>query len=331
MRSMHSTIDRSAPAPMPIPPRQPAAHSGRTAVFPMPATQLAPAWVLAVFGVTYALFVVGAWAIFLAGWLDPLQRATGGLVTRTLVANLVLLALVLLIAVRLGRLRLVDVGLRWPQLGAGVVVTAAAWLLMQLAGLVAGLVATGGSGGGAVALDPDWAQRGVLAMLGVLVGQLCGNALVEEVAWRGFVLPQAYGRLLTGAWWRAHAGWTLVAALVVSQTAFALIHLPSRLASGLTGGDLLLDLLLPGLYGVVLALVYLRTGNLFVAIGLHALLNAPTLLFAGGETPAMVMLAVVALVLIVWPRRATFGRQNDQHGQNDQQQARVGPEAEARA
>ncbi len=329
MRGIHSTIDRPAPAPMPTFPRQPAARGVRKPVFPVPATRLAPVWVLAVFGVAYALFVVGAWTVFLAGWLDPLQQATGGLVTRTLVANLVLLALVLLIVVGLGGLRRTDVGLRWPQLAAGAAVTVVTWLLMQLAGLVTELVTTGGSGGGTLALAPDWAQIGVLAMLGMLLGQICGNALVEEVAWRGFALPQAYGRLAQRAWWRAHAGWTLIAALVISQTAFALIHLPSRLASGLSGADLLLDLLLPGLYGVVLALVYLRTGNLFVAIGLHALLNTPTVLFAGGDTPAMVMLAVAALALIVWPRLAALG--TGQHGPDDQPQVGVGDEAKARA
>lgn len=76
------------------------------------------------------------------------------------------------------------------------------------------------------------------------------------------------------------------------------------MVSGLSGLDLALGLLAPGLLGVVFALVYLRTGNLFIAVGLHALVNAPTLLFAGSSIPAMVMLAMVALVLLIWPRLA---------------------------
>jgi membrane protease YdiL (CAAX protease family) len=209
-----------------------------------------------------------------------------------------LLGVALLIALGLGHLRPAEVGLRRSQIGAGVAMTVAAWLLMQLAGLVAGLVS------GTLALDPTWAQLGVLAVLGVLVGQLCGNALTEEVAWRGFTLTQAYGQLAKRAWWRGHAGWTLVGALFISQLVFALIHLPSRMVSGLSGVDLALGLLTPGLLGVVFALVYLRTGNLFIAVGLHALVNAPTPLFAGSSIPAMVMLSVVALVLLIWPQLA---------------------------
>jgi membrane protease YdiL (CAAX protease family) len=244
------------------------------------------------------LIVFGAWAIYASSWLNPIETATGGLVSQTLVANLVLLAVVLVIICGLGKLRPADVGLRWSRLGAGIAVTAATWLLMQLAGLGAALVT------GTVALAPTWEQFGLLAVLGALLGQVCGNALVEEVSWRGFALPQAYWRLARGAWWRAHASWTLVGALAISQLGFALIHLPSRLVSGMTGLDLLFGLLLPGMVGVVFALVYLRTGNLFLVVGLHALYNAPTLLFANSGAPSMVMLLVVTLALLVWPRLA---------------------------
>jgi membrane protease YdiL (CAAX protease family) len=73
---------------------------------------------------------------------------------------------------------------------------------------------------------------------------------------------------------------------------FALIHLPNRLVSGFSG------------LALVLGLVYLRTGNLCAAVGLRALVDAPTLLFAGSGIPAMVTLAVIALALLIWPRLA---------------------------
>lgn len=297
------------------PPPTPASsqsQGGVWAAFPMPPTRLAPAWVQALVAVAYALVVVGIWAVFVAGWLNPMERATGGLVTRTLVANVVLLGIVLLIVLGLGHLKPGDVGLRWSQVGVGVAVTAGAWLLMQLAGLASGLVT------GTLALAPTWGDVGVLAVLGALLGQLLGNALTEEVTWRGFALPQAYGRLAKRAWWHAHTGWTLIGALILSQGLFALIHLPNRLVSGFSGWELVLGLLVPCLLGVVFALVYLRTGNLFVAVGLHALVNAPTLLFAAGSVSAMVMLAVVALVLLIWPSLVMFGAQHASHSSQQQ-------------
>jgi CAAX protease family protein len=72
----------------------------------------------------------------------------------------------------------------------------------------------------------------------------------------------------------------------------------------MTGLDLVSGQLLPGMVGVVFALVYVRTGNLFIVVGLHALYDAPTLLFANSGRPSMVMLLVVALALLVWPRVA---------------------------
>jgi membrane protease YdiL (CAAX protease family) len=223
------------------------------------------------------LLVIGGWAVFSSGWLNPLERATGRLVSQTLVANLVLLAVVLLIICGLGKLRLVDVGLRWSQLGAGATVTATTWLLMQLAGLTSALLT------GTVALAPTCAQFGVLAVLGALLAQLCGNALVEEVSWRGFALPQPYGQLARRAWWRA---------MPAAQPAGKRDDRPGPAArpapSWLDGG---------GLRSAVFA-----AGNLFVAVGLHALLNTPTLLFAGSDIPPMVMLLLVAVALLVWPQ-----------------------------
>ena len=45
--------------------------------------------------------------------------------------------------------------------------------------------------------------------------------------------------------------------------------------------------------------------DLWEVIGLHAHVNAPTLLFASSGIPPMVMLAVVTLALLVWPQLAT--------------------------
>jgi membrane protease YdiL (CAAX protease family) len=53
--------------------------------------------------------------------------------------------------------------------------------------------------------------------------------------------------------------------------------------------------------GVLLALLYLRTRNLLLVVGVHALINTPTLVVA---TPFSVEIVEVlaVLVLLVWPR-----------------------------
>ncbi len=76
------------------------------------------------------------------------------------------------------------------------------------------------------------------------------------------------------------------------------LHIPNRIAFDQGLGDLPLLAAL----GVLFALVYLRTGNLFLAVGLHTLHNTPTMLFArvvGYEIPLVVL---ELLLLIFWPR-----------------------------
>jgi hypothetical protein len=88
---------------------------------------------------------------------------------------------------------------------------------------------------------------------------------------------------------------------VGSQLIFALLHIPNRLARGADWNLIPLAILPPFLIGIVLALVYYRTGNLLIAIGLHAFMNTPTLVVGPrglGATYAVYLAVVVALG---WP------------------------------
>jgi uncharacterized protein len=56
--------------------------------------------------------------------------------------------------------------------------------------------------------------------------------------------------------------------------------------------------------GLVLALLYAATRNLFFVVGLHALGNAPTLLAEPqGPAPSMVMLGVAVVLAAAWAWR----------------------------
>ena len=53
--------------------------------------------------------------------------------------------------------------------------------------------------------------------------------------------------------------------------------------------------------GLLLGLLYLRSGNLFVTMAVHALVNAPTLLLAT-PLPGSLLAGTLGLILIiVWP------------------------------
>lgn len=256
-------------------------------------------WVSVTFVVLLLLFV--ATDRFLVRIFLPLQEATGGLINLTFLNYFVLFIVIvggLLFGV--AKLKPGDVGLRLSDLLPGIVVTALVWITIQLVALVLNLAAFGH-----VTVDRVWlVPLGTTSMLGaIFFGQLLGNALFEEITWRGFMLPQCYFKL-TGLQKRART--RIVIALLISQLLFALYHIPIQLSNGVRPIQLPLALLPVFLIGLLLAVVYLRTGNLFIAVGLHALNDSPTVLFSptflSNDLLGLIIVFVFALLLILfWP------------------------------
>ena len=91
---------------------------------------------------------------------------------------------------------------------------------------------------------------------------------------------------------------------MASGALFGLMHVPNYLAR-----DLSLVLLIPAvLAGILLGALYLRTNNLVLCIGLHALLNAPAALW-DNAVPAVVAPTVVLFVaLAAGPRLMALER-----------------------
>lgn len=268
------------------------------------APRLLSAPLLALVIVADFTLTAGGVRVFALGWLEPVARATGGLIDETLIANLILFAVVVVgIVFGLGKLRPRDVGLRVSQIGPAALATVLIWMLMQVATGVWSLAS-----GQGLSIDPAWAKFGALLVLGNLLGQLFGNALYEETVWRGVTLPQFYRRC-AGRWpaKRELSMAALIAALVISQGLFALRHIPVRIWEGFSLGDLPATLAQLFVTGVIFALLYLRTRNLFVVVGIHALYDAPTALLAHGGAPSQIALGLVMLVLLLWPRALRLG------------------------
>lgn len=234
--------------------------------------------------------------LFNTGIYDPLMSATAGLINATLQANL-LMILVLIggVLVVWAKQRPHDLGLIWSGLPRALGLTVLVWVLAQGA-----LALTASLNGYPIAIAPAWSQLGVTVVLGMLLGQVFGNALFEEISYRGFMLPQMYHKLRVSPPWLR-----VLAALLVSQALFALIHVPSWIASG---QDILANVPRIVMLGVFFALFYVVTGDIFLSIGVHALGNRPTALVATpGVDPSLITLAVAALVLLVlwlWRRRS---------------------------
>src|SRR5690606_18076529 len=200
-----------------------------------------------------------------------------------------------------GRLRPADVGLRARDIGAGLIFTALYFGLLQL------LLLSYASLSGAQVVNL-WARAGAVTAAYLLLAQLLGNALYEEVAFRGFLLPQLFLKLR-----RLGVATAMVLAVVASQTLFSVAHVPNILwVRGAAPAELPSSLLPLFLMGLYFALLYLLTDNLFAVVGVHALNNEQmlSLLGAGGRLDGAnaVIVAVLALALAVgwrlWRARA---------------------------
>ncbi len=233
--------------------------------------------------------------------LAPIHIATHGLCNGTLVHGMIGAALsVGVVLVRLGRLRLRDVGIRRDAIFGAVVCTVVVWSIVQGITIIAALTADG-----TIAPHSLWEAKGVLTVLGEFLGQFFGNALYEETMFRGLLIAQLYflmERALSN-----QPGWRMAAAIGLSQIIFSVAHIPNRLALGSYNSvsAVLADQLMLILVGLLFAWVYLRTRNLLIAVGIHALFNTPTPVFASPLDPEEwtqgLVVAITVIAMLSWP------------------------------
>jgi membrane protease YdiL (CAAX protease family) len=229
--------------------------------------------------------------LFPGPFFGPITRATGGLIDGTLQANVLSILLFSLIVFGWGKLRPRDVGLDWSKLGQALSLTALLWLAMQLIVLIVNWI------NGDVHMNPLWSERGVTAVLGGLIAQLAGNAFYEEMSYRGFYLQQFYLKIRNPS----ERGRKTVAILSMLGL-FVLSHIPNRIFHGYTLADIPLDFALLFAWGLFFTAIYLVSGNLFLAIGVHALTNRPTLI-TESPFPAQALLFVLTCILLAALRR----------------------------
>ena len=157
-------------------------------------------------------------------------------------------------------------------------------------------------------MSPIWTPERLPLIAGELIAQLLGNASAEEVLFRGFLLTQVVLMLDEKI---SSRGWRVTAAVLISQLIFALSHIPQRIVSGYSLAALGPNLIQLWLVGIVFAVLYLRTENIFIAVGVHTLVNAPvTILAMPSKAVAVLLPLILALVLIaVWkPLAGWLGR-----------------------
>jgi uncharacterized protein len=226
------------------------------------------------------------------GFYTTVYADTGHLVRPALMSGLALLA-VTFVAAGYAGLRPRDLGWRRSTVGGGLAAIVAIFVAMQVVQVVVTV-----ANGDQPQLSASWSGAGWATAIGALGGYALGIAPAEETFFRGLLLPQLGLKFSRMA--RAVA---VGAALVVSQATFALCHLPGDVLVGSSGAalawpDIVLDLGRVFAIGMLFAALYLRTGNLLLVIGIHALQDAGTTIVAAPVDPGLVMMSLATLTLL---------------------------------
>ena len=231
--------------------------------------------------------------LFLERVADPVYDATDGMIAHSTSASIVLLAAFCGFVFCILRLRARDLGLSVRNLVNAVFVTVFVWSMAQGLAVLVGRIDGGDIFYGQILIGDTVST---ISRMGQAIG---ASALVEELIYRGFLVPQLFLVLLAAGRWK----WPtcLVVSIVATQAYFAASHGPAALRMGLSPSVAAAYIVQVFVVGLLFAAVYLRTGNLLVAVGLHGLINLPGLLFESAMDSSFIMLVLSCSTLLLWP------------------------------
>lgn len=228
--------------------------------------------------------------VFRQNILRPIAEATSGLIDETLIVGIISILLFgYFIIMRLGKLNISNIGLKKGKIVNAILLVLVMWAAIELLNICAQLLISK-----KLILYYGWNKVGASRMLGLFIDQIFGSALFEEIAFRGFLLVQICKKF------RARKR-SIIYGIVISQLLFSLIHIPNRIYSGFSLLEIVLSLIFISLIGILFSIIYLRTDNLFISIGIHALWNSPLLVFDGLNSITVISVMTI-LVLIFWDK-----------------------------
>lgn len=242
--------------------------------------------------------------LFANGTLSVIAKSTNGWINETLAANLFGLVLeVVIFLCIIAKLSLRDLGLKRNTLLAGLIGTFLFWLAINIVDLGMTLLTHS-----SLTFNNDIFTNSNV-VFGEFLGQIFGNALLEEVLFRGFLLVQIYLLLKKVNNNTSRIGY----AMLISQSIFAAIHIPNRIYSGLVGMDFVYDFIVLVILGVIFSLLYVLTKNLFFVIGVHSLMNVQIMFWNSSFTHTATLICVLLLTcLLICFKRKEFRAQKSE-------------------
>ncbi len=221
---------------------------------------------------------------------------TNGIVDSLFVLSFLKLAFIGLgVIVWIGRFRGRHLGLEWNRFKFGLLTTFFLWAALQIVEFSYGLLVSSSE----VAYYSNWEQTGSVKILSGFLLYAIGKACFDELTYRGLLLPQLH--LKCRRYINLDDRITLGLAIVMSQSIYLILQLP--LISLLTPTSLSTAMTLTSLFflSILNSLIYLRTKNLYITIGIHALWYHPIFVAAPAVPHSFILVVLVIGFILIWP------------------------------
>jgi membrane protease YdiL (CAAX protease family) len=233
------------------------------------------------------------------GTFQIIEERTDYLIQDSLVIYYIKISLIIILLILLlGRLKLKDIGLEKRNILPAVVLIISIWLFYQIIGLIYTFAVNG-----KVVFDDFILNNGWNVVLGQSIAQFFGCGPYEEIIYRVFFIVQIY--LLISKKKEENQGKiskkALTISLISTQIFFALIHIPDRIWENQPLEEYWMDMFSLFMYGVVFALLYLRTNNILIVAGIHALLNWTVSLFMPQFYGWIIIWISYIVILVFYP------------------------------
>ena len=220
---------------------------------------------------------------------------TDGLVQPIFVLSFLKAAFIILgVVFWIGKFNNHDLGATFVKFRTGIITAFFLWALLQL--VMIGVGALSSTSG---ALFTGLTEKNPLYYLGTFILFAFSKALYDEVIYRGLVLPQFH--LKARRFINLPSHYTLTIAIVLSQIIYLIIQMP--LISTAHDGESSLGLTFLSLFLLSLlnAVIYIRTHNIFVSVGIHALWFYPLFIVNSSIQQEYLIAAAGLGLLALWP------------------------------
>ncbi|UJG43708.1 MAG: CPBP family intramembrane metalloprotease [Candidatus Heimdallarchaeum endolithica] len=264
-------------------------------------------WIICLVVVVDLIFsVIINLVIYRFGLFSWIYNITGFITPTMLAYTILYLVIIGLLMIYLGKLKPKDLGFSTSKLWQGVLIVIVGWFIIQIAGVIYSLIMSG-----TLKFDSYMVQSSAKLIIIKNVSQWVFNAPFEEFLFREFLITQLYLQFknkLTND--PKSVKKSLTRSLIISQLIFSFMHIPNRIlwvvsSESYTVKEIIWAAVNPLQYGVLIilgltfALLYHRTDNIFIVIGIHSLFNEPNSLFFP-RWIGSILIYVLAIILILF-------------------------------